>query len=281
MRLATSGRRAANQGRELTTPQHPQGRAGSSFNALSALGHDLPVGIGDLHASRCGDIGTGRGGCRSCAVDRAARGPAGNAGIAHRRQRASDPRLGDRDKPMFKVAPSVPKQGAGKGCGGEQKDKHLARREGHFFSPSVVPAGTSSNWIMTSESRLALVAPSGGLNVNASASVIASVFQSLMRSVYCGAPASVLLVITYLRGIGWAPLWIQICQSVSWPRNARCSHSTPSTTPWPTCSPSTTSDMNWSKELDVSKSVPGIAPPVLACMAATSSSMVPGASACT
>jgi hypothetical protein len=33
--------------------------------------------------------------------------------------------------------------------------------------------------------------------------------------------------------------------------------------------------------VDASKSVPGIAPPVLACMAATSSSIAPGASACT
>src|SRR6266849_6810002 len=84
---------------------------------------------------------------------------------------------------------------------------------------------------MTLESRLALVAPVGGLNTNVSASAIASVFQSLILSVYCGAPTSVLLVMTYLRGIGRAPASIHICQSVSIPRNARCSHSTPSTTP--------------------------------------------------
>src|SRR5258708_4231416 len=78
-----------------------------------------------------------------------------------------------------------------------------------------------------------MVTPAGGLNTNASASAIASVFQSLILSVYCGAPATVLLVITYFRGTGRAPLSIQICQSVSTPRNARCSHSTPSTTPCP------------------------------------------------
>jgi len=88
---------------------------------------------------------------------------------------------------------------------------------------------------MTAESRSTLVTPEGGLNTNVSASATASVFQSLILSVYCGAPASVLLVITYFRGTGRAPLSIQICQSVSAPRNARCSHSTPSTTPCPIC----------------------------------------------
>ncbi len=63
----------------------------------------------------------------------------------------------------------------------------------------------------------------------------ASVFHSLIRSVYCGAPVTVLLVITYLRGTGLAPVSTQICQSVSGVRNARCSHSTPSTTPCPIC----------------------------------------------
>jgi hypothetical protein len=40
-----------------------------------------------------------------------------------------------------------------------------------------------------------------------------------------------LLVMTYLRGIGRSPISTHSCQSVSWLRNARCSHSTPSITP--------------------------------------------------
>src|SRR5205085_12589711 len=107
-------------------------------------------------------------------------------------------------------------------------------RPDHFFAPDGVPGGSSSNSAMTPESRSTLVAPAGGLNTKASASATASVFQSLILSVYCGAPASVLLVITYFRGTGRAPLSIHICQSVSTPRNARCSHSTPSITPCPT-----------------------------------------------
>ena len=43
-------------------------------------------------------------------------------------------------------------------------------------------------------------APCGALNEKASAGT--SVFHSLMRSVYWGAPVTALLVMTYLRGIG-------------------------------------------------------------------------------
>jgi hypothetical protein len=52
---------------------------------------------------------------------------------------------------------------------------------------------------MTLESRLPLVASAGGLNAKASASTIGSVFQFLILGVYCGAPASVLLVMTFAR----------------------------------------------------------------------------------
>src|SRR3954471_16528630 len=44
----------------------------------------------------------------------------------------------------------------------------------------------------------------------------------------------------YLRGTGWSPTSTQICQSVSRLRKARCSHSTPSITPWPMCLASST-----------------------------------------
>src|SRR4051812_17851671 len=47
-------------------------------------------------------------------------------------------------------------------------------------------------WIVT------FVASAAALKVNASAPMAASVFQSLILSVYCGAPATALLVITYL-----------------------------------------------------------------------------------
>src|SRR5229473_75031 len=204
----------------------------TEFGSPSTPGHDLAISIGHLHATRRGHIGsrTGRGTDRN----RATRRSAGNSGIAHGRQRASEPRLRGRDKSTFDIGPAIPGQRSSEGNGGGGKGYRLAHRESHFLAPVAVPGGISSNSIMTSESRLTLVAPSGGLNAKASASAIASVFHSLIRSVYCGAPARVLLVITYLRGIGCAPVWIQICQSVSCPRKARCSHSTPSTTPWPT-----------------------------------------------
>ena len=101
--------------------------------------------------------------------------------------------------------------------------------------PSVCPAEFRRTRSLTSESRSYLGCAFRRLERERVGVAIGSVFQSLIRSVYCGAPASVLLVITYFRGIGCAPVWIHICQSVSCPRNARCSHSMPSTTPKPTC----------------------------------------------
>src|SRR5262249_49951802 len=139
--------------------------------------------------------------------------------------------------------------------GSDSSDDQLAR-DSHFFAPSGVPGGISSNSIMTGESSATLVAPAGALKAK-SPSTLASIFQSLILSVYCGAPSRVLLVITHLRGPGLAPGSIQICQSVSGPRNARCSHSTPSTTPGPMCRPSVTLDINWSYELESSRSAPG------------------------
>ena len=63
----------------------------------------------------------------------------------------------------------------------------------------------------------------------------------IQSAVYCGAPATVLLVMTSLRGNGLSPTSTQICQSVSKLRKARCSHSTPSITPRPMCLASMTS----------------------------------------
>ena len=83
----------------------------------------------------------------------------------------------------------------------------------------MVPAGTSS--ICASSLKSSFLAFAGGVNVNVLAAIAASVFHSLMRSVYCGAAVVPLLVMTYLRGIGRGPISIQICQSVSAVRKAR------------------------------------------------------------
>ena len=102
------------------------------------------------------------------------------------------------------------------------------RCPGHFFPPVVtVPLGISS--VSARSPRAIFFAPCGALNKKGSDGT--SAFQSLMRSVYCGAPVTALLVMIYLRGIARAPVSIQICQSVSWFPNARWSHSTPSITP--------------------------------------------------
>src|SRR5579872_2204650 len=166
----------------------------------------LPVGIRHLGAARPRRIvsSPGHGRRRRSTVDRTAGGSARNARVAHRRQRAADPRFRGRDKSTSGVGAAVPQQRSGEGHRSTGNEDRLVHREDHFFAPVVVPGGISSNSIITSESRSTLVAPSGALNAKASASAIGSVFQSLIRSVYCGAPAIVLLVITYLRGIGWA-----------------------------------------------------------------------------
>src|SRR5260370_29147896 len=165
--------------------------------------------IGPRHPTRGGHIGSRAG--SGADRNRAARRSAGNSGMAHGRQRSSDPRLRGRDKSTFDIGPAIPGQCSSEGNGGGGKGYRFARRGGHFLAPVAVPGGISSNSIMTSESRPTLVAPSGALKANASASLIGSVFHSLILNVYCGAPERVLLVITYLRGIGWAPVLIQIC----------------------------------------------------------------------
>src|SRR5262249_12930468 len=174
--------------------------------------------------------------------DRAPGGAPRHASIAHRRQRASNPRLGRGDESIVHGGLAVPEQAGGKCRGSGNSDKQFAR-DGHFLTPAGVPGGSSSNSMITVESSATLLASAGGLNAK-SPSGLASVFQSLIFSVYWGAPVTVLLVITHLRGTGFAPGSIQICQSVSGPRNARCSHSTPSTTPCPICLPSITLAIN-------------------------------------
>src|SRR5262249_25558892 len=145
--------------------------------------------------------------------------------ITHRRQWTADPRFGRGHGRIWFAEANV--------IAGEQSDND--RRNGcddlqsflcrafHFTAPVTWPAGTSS--IPASCLNPTFMAPAGGLNWNALALACASVLHSLIRSVYCGAPVTPLLVMTYLRGTGRDPGSIQICQSVSGVRNARCSHS--------------------------------------------------------
>src|SRR5258705_13226646 len=195
---------------------------------------DLAVGIHHLCTARRDCISAGSGCGSGPTIDNGATGRrAGHAGITHRRQGTANPRLRHGNKSAVDRRFLAPEESTHEACDDRGQYDQFAGRDAHFFAPADVPGGSSSNSTMTSESRFALVASAGGLNTNASASATASVFQSLILSVYCGAPVTVLLVITYFRGTGRAPLSIQICQSVSTPRNARCSHSTPSITPCP------------------------------------------------
>src|SRR3954465_11535865 len=108
-----------------------------------------------------------------------------------------------------------------KSCACEDgRDRETCQRgcRHHCLPPVlVVPCGTSS---ISDRSPSAIFLKEGSA-LNAKASAATSVFQSLIRSVYCGASPTPLLGITYLRGIGLAPDSIQICQSVSTLRNAR------------------------------------------------------------
>src|SRR5215208_3217292 len=167
-------------------------------------------------------------------------GPAGHAGIAHGRRRPSDPRLSLADE-----------RAAGAGAVTAPEQNRTARQERergmghqlkagwvHFAPPGTMPAGISS--ISLSRVIATPLEPAGGLKVKASGAGLTPAFQSLSRSVYCGAAPTALLVMTYLRGTGCSPTSTQICQSVSRLRKARCSHSTPSTTPRPMCLASNT-----------------------------------------
>src|SRR5450755_3989503 len=159
-----------------------------------------------------------------------ARGAPGNPGITHRRQRATNPGFRRRHKRRSRIQRhfSVPEKRRAADDGCNRETDHCDRCTGHFFAPAVtVPRGSSS--VSARSPKATFFAPWGALNAKASAGT--SVFQSLMRSVYWGAPVTALLVMTYLRGTGRAPVSIQICQSVSAFRKARCSHSTPSMTP--------------------------------------------------
>src|SRR4029079_19276619 len=95
-----------------------------------------------------------------------------------------------------------PEQGCAAQNGRHREMEYCFRHPGHFLPPGwVTPCGTSS---ISDRSPSAIFLKEGSA-LNAKASSATSVFQSLMRSVYCGASPMPLLVITYLRGIGFAP----------------------------------------------------------------------------
>src|SRR5262245_13754725 len=208
-------------------------RQGAPCGALRALAArvDPAVSVNRLVGGGC----RSGGGCRTHGG-----GPAGGAprhpGIAHGGERAANDRLGRRGQARLRGRHFLRRkqndESGGRRQGGANKS---AAHTSHFVPPVTwptvtCPGGTSSTCRATNSTRLA---SAGGLNVNASAATATSVFQSLTRSVYCGAPATCLLVMMYLRGIGLAPVSTHSCQSTSGPRNARCSHVTPSITPCP------------------------------------------------
>jgi hypothetical protein len=83
----------------------------------------------------------------------------------------------------------------------------------HFGPPEIRPAAISS--IFDISVIATPLDPAGGLNVNASGSGAAPVFQCLSRKVYCGAAATALLVITYLRALAELYPDLPICVEVS------------------------------------------------------------------
>src|SRR5215475_14366962 len=207
-------------------------------------GVDAAVGIDRLIAAGRNDDGGGVYRC-TCGCGRpygdgaSGRAPR-HAGIAHGRERPADARVGRCDQAgVVELSPVRREEDheSGGGCHGEASEH--AAGAGHFFAPMTWPAGISS--ISASATNSTLLASAGGLKVKASAATCGFGFHSLMRNVYCGAPVTCLLVMTYLRGMGRGPISTQICISTSGVRKARCSHSLPSTTPCPICLPSTTS----------------------------------------
>src|SRR5262249_38405066 len=130
-----------------------------------AARHHLAVSVDHLDAAGpvIGPGGSAGRGCARTYRDRAPGGAPRHASIAHRRQRASNPRLGRGDESFVSGGLAVPEQAGGKCRGGGNSDKQLAR-DGHFLAPAGVPGGSSSNSMMTVESSATLVASGGGLN---------------------------------------------------------------------------------------------------------------------
>src|SRR5205823_107662 len=131
--------------------------------------------------------------------------PARHAGIAHGRHRPANSRICRRYQfipiCLRDLVGKKEHRKAGGGCYCQESD--TSAPAGHFLPPLTWPGGTSS--ISFNSATSTFFASPGALNWNASAATAASVAKSLIRSVYCGAPVKLLLVITYLRGIGRGP----------------------------------------------------------------------------
>src|SRR5271166_6538033 len=169
--------------------------------------------------------------------------PPRHARIAHRRHRPPDDRMcACHEKPRRRRRNVVDHEEAEAAERAQRRLKGSCLHVGHCLPPLTTPGGTSSK----SDSSLnsTFFAFAGAFSAKVSAPIGASVFQSVMRSVYCGPLVTALLVMTNLQGIGCAPVLIQICQSVSRLRKARCSHSTPLMIPRPICLASITSALS-------------------------------------
>jgi hypothetical protein len=142
-------------------------------------GGDSPIAVDDLHTTR--PVSRPR---RSSDGDGSAGRTPRDAGIAHRRHRATDPRIGRRNQRRLLVQRNVsaPEKTEKSGSSRNQATHEDSCHERHFLPPITTPGGTSS--ILCSASAATLVAPCGGLNAKASAFAGTSVRHSLMRSVY-------------------------------------------------------------------------------------------------
>src|SRR5882724_11391467 len=240
--------------RQLKLQLHP-----TSGRSLPTYCGDLAVNIYDLGADWRNDNRRddhGRSDNRNADPDTDRRPPR-NAGVTHWSKRAPDDRMSlrhERSRPGYGHI-LASEEARNSGTNGQSSSQNSHRCSIHFFPPAATPCGTSSKFV--SAFNATLFAPGGGVNAKASEPACTSIFQSLIRREYVGAAPTPLLVITYLRGIGWEPSSIQICQSTSIFRKARCSHSTPSITPRPMCFASMTPAIKSSKTCVPKMSAPG------------------------
>ena len=140
------------------------------------------------------------------------RGPTGDAGIADRCPRGADHRFGGGHQFTAGHRPkaAVP---------GQQGDSaSQAETCRHGCSGSFATSfGCARRQFVEIDQRLGfeLFRPGRRGEDKGIRGRLAPDFQPLTRRVYCGAPFTVLLVITILRGMGRAPVSTQSCQSVS------------------------------------------------------------------
>ena len=138
----------------------------------------------------------------------------GDAGVAHRGERTTDDglRLADQRQTFENPSPGETAQRQ------PESERHHTdcRSLHHLFSSPIFNSPVSST-----ASASSFVAPSGTANVNRSAAITGFRFQLLICTLYCGAPVSHLVVITYFMGSGWSPVFTHSCQSTSSSRKDR------------------------------------------------------------